>query len=285
MDRTNSNRAVKTVKRASPMLVMPDKHMKEHLSAPWHFKIETSIKQNKKHGAVFLVLSLSMLDDKVCKQLNLFDAVFVQADINTNAIFDKINSKQVRSKIYLFDKWQELNRILYAWLDGAQDVTIATAWVENDQLIIKDCALKQYRIAFNMLPELNDISVNHRSKFKIHQFGNYLYWPNEDMHLDLDIIRYHCDKKYKRAKDLEAFTYYKNYGQAITFFRKQQRLTQKQIEQSAGLSARQLYRIESGQQKPTLKLLEKLAKAHKLPVNDYLSGIADACHFLLQHSS
>ncbi len=147
---------------------------------------------------------------------------------------------------------QEVNRILYAWVDSAQDSTIAAAWVENDQLIIKDCALKQYRIAFNSIPALNNIPIGNRGKFKIHQFGNYLHWTSEDMHLDLDTIRYNCDKKYKQARDLEALTYYKNYGQAIALFRKECGLTQIYIEQAIGLSARQLYRIESGQQEPTL---------------------------------
>ncbi len=68
---------------------MPDEHMKQHLSKPWHFKIETSLRQSTEGKTIFLILSLSMLNDKISRELNPFNAVFVQADINTNAIFDK----------------------------------------------------------------------------------------------------------------------------------------------------------------------------------------------------
>ena len=86
---------------------------------------------------------------------------------------------------------QELNKILLARHDGVEDDTIAAAWVEVDRLIIESCAIKRYSVPFMSIPALAKIAANDRTKFEIHEFGNYLYWPNYDVHLNIESIKHH----------------------------------------------------------------------------------------------
>ena len=260
---------------SKPLLVMPDQKVREHLSQPHLFRFAAEGKKVSTNETAILILPLSLLAMQDKSELDLFKAVFVKSDVNANAILGKIGSKNAKSKFYIFEKWQELNRILLAWHDGVEDDTIAAAWVEADNLIVESCAIKRYSVAFNSISALAKISANDRLKFRMHEFGNYLYWPNYDIHLNIESIKYHTDKKYREEKAFEQIAYNKNYGQAIAQLRKRYGLTQKQIETSSNISARQLYRVESAGYKPTIMLLEKLAAAHKLELNEYLNALAE----------
>jgi DNA-binding XRE family transcriptional regulator len=266
---------VSLAKISKPLIVIPDMQAKEHLCQPGLFRIATEAKKIGPNEIALLILPLSALATHKKKEFGLFKAVFVQSDVNANAILDNIGLKKAKSKFYIFDKWQELNRILLAWHDGVEDDTIAAAWVAVDRLVIESCAIKRYSVAFKSIPALAKIAANDRVKFRIHEFGNYLYWPNYDVHLNIESIKYHTDKKYREQKALEQIAYNKDYGQAIIELRKRHSLTQKRIEKLVGLSARQLYRVEAAGHSPTITLLEKLASAHKLKLNDYLNALAE----------
>jgi hypothetical protein len=260
---------------SKPLIIMPDMKAKEHFVQPHLFRFATEGKNITANDTAILVLPLSLLSTRTKSEFDLFKAIFVKSDVNANAIFDKIGSKDARFKFYIFDKWQELNRILLAWHDGVEDDTIAAAWIEVDRLIIESCAIKRYSVAFKSIPALAKIAANDRAKFRLHEFGNYLHWPNYDIHLNIESIKYHTDKKYREEKAFELIAYNKDYGRAIAELRKQHGLTQKHIEQLSDLSARQLYRVESAGHRPTITVLEKLAHAHKLKLNDYLNALAE----------
>jgi DNA-binding XRE family transcriptional regulator len=262
-------------RKKKPLIIMPDIKAGENISYPELFRITPEIKKVTSNETALLVLSLSALGTHKEKELGLFKAIFIQSDINANAILDKMGSRKAKAKFYIFEKWQELNKILLAWHDGVEDDTIATAWVETDNLIIESCAIKRYSISFKSFPALAKIAASDRAKFRIHEFGNYLYWPNYDIHLNIESIKYHTDKKYREEKAFAQVAYNKDYGRAIAQLRKQHRLTQTNIEKLVNLSARQLYRVEAAEQRPTLNILEKLADAHKLKLNDYLNDLAD----------
>ena len=83
----------------------------------------------------------------------------------------------------------KLNRILLARQDGVEDDTIAAAWIEADHLIIESCAIKRYAVAFKNFSALAKIAPKDRAKFKLHKFGNYLHWPNYDIHLNIESIK------------------------------------------------------------------------------------------------
>ncbi len=258
-----------------PLIVMPDIKAKQNLCQPNLFRIIPSTKKFASNETALLVLPLSALGGHKKKEFGLFKAVFIQSDVNANAILDKPGLKNTKSKFYIFDKWQELNRILLAWHDGVEDETIATAWVEIDNLIVKSCATKRYSISFKNFLALAKIAVNDRTKFRIHEFGNYLYWPNYDVHLNIESIKYNTDKKYREKKAIEQVTYDKDYGQAIAELRKRHGLTQQKVQKLVKLSARQLYRVESIGHRVTINILEKLATAHQLELNDYLKELAE----------
>lgn len=74
-----------------------------------------------------------------------------------------------------------------------------------------------------------------------------------------------------------ALEYYPHYGDAVRLVREANNLTQEAISDATSFSTRHLSRIENGEQKPTLKLMDKLAFAHKLSFDEYLKRLVAIC--------
>ena len=158
----------------------------------------------------------------------------------------------------------------------------ATAWTDDgSKLIALDCALERYEIGFDEIRALAKIPSNDRSKVCVHPFGYHLEWPDYDIQIDV-LETYKClrDPKYLSNKKLQALASHKEYGQAVRELRLKHNLTQQQIEQAANISDKTIGRIERGETPATLKTIEKLALAHGMIANDYMSAIAEMIHVL-----
>ena len=111
-----------------------------------------------------------------------------------------------------------------------------------------------------------------RSDFTIQPDGAYIHWSRPDVHLDLEAIRVAIDPGARgRASRIKAH-HDKRYGRAIAKVRGKYGLKQADIE---GLSERQVRRIEKGEG-TTVQALERLAQAHGISLQDYLTQLADA---------
>jgi DNA-binding XRE family transcriptional regulator len=178
-------------------------------------------------------------------------------------------------KHFVFKQWEEVNRIMHAWCCNMEDQTIATAFIEGDRLVVFDCTHRRLEVKFDQLKSLSAIAKSERNNFKISKWGEYLYWPAYDLHVDIiDAIRYRADRNYQKKKQLESLAHYKAYGRAVQAFRKQHGLSREDIQNLGEISAKTIQRVEAGKAELSVKTLDALAKAHKLSTNKYLSELA-----------
>ena len=170
---------------------------------------------------------------------------------------------------YGFDT-KAAKRIKSAWEWGAEAELIAIASASEDSLFVMGCDLKTWEIPFSSLPCLEQVPQLARGNFEIDEDGSYLYWECVDLHVDLEDIKAAVDPEFKERLLIEKLEYGKSFGKAIAIVRKDHKLNQDAID---GISDRHLRRIENEGQQPTLDVLKKLAKAHRLDLEDYLAEV------------
>lgn len=235
-------------------------------------------------GELFLAVPLSMLwkhSDFVANLMQKYskpEIFFLQLDAPYNVLLEKQRQqpwKALIDRTFAYTQQEELSRVMHAWGCGMEKETIAAAFVEGAKLVVIDCSLRRLEVRFDQLKSLSVIGESERKNFEIGKWGEYLYWPAYDLHVDIiDAINYRLDKNYQEKKDLESLKYYRDYGLAIQALRKSHGLTREEIQNVAGISAKTVQRIEAGQAEATLKTLTALATAHKMDVCHYLSAVA-----------
>lgn len=162
-------------------------------------------------------------------------------------------------------------RMLRALASDLHHDSIATATVIQDLLIVINCALEVFEIAFHELPALNRIAVEDRSRFEIDEEGVFIHWPAPDVHLGLDDIRLVRDpRRAARARALKA-AHDVAFGVAVRTLRQSMELRQTDVP---GLSARHVRRIESGYV-PGGEAIDALAAAHRMDPDDYLNELSE----------
>lgn len=203
-------------------------------------------------------------------------ALFVYEDINSDWLPQMLTRANIRPLKHMFvHKQIDLpKRIISAWISDTHRYTIADATVFDDKLFVISCDLNKYEVPFGSITALKRLPVKERTKYIISPDGSYIHWPDSDVHLDLDAFRYAVDDSYREKMTMENLTRNKHFGEAIGKLRKSHGLRQKDI---TGLSERQLRRIEHGESVST-KVLEALAKAHGMELNDYLNHLAKMLH-------
>ena len=228
---------------------------------------------------LFIMISATALQDvasivKVANENKLLRALFVREDVPPEwlpQMFARADLRMVRNTvIHLPGDWTTPRRIIKAWQIGAQHDLIARANIIDNKLFLLNCALKPFEISFADLPPLNKIPKTQRGDFRISDSGSYIHWPANDIHLDIESIRYFTDEGFRKKCDLEKVTHDKQFGLAIATMRKTHHLVQADID---GMSDRQLRRIENEGARPSVATLATLAKAHKMEVNDYLNEL------------
>jgi hypothetical protein len=198
--------------------------------------------------------------------------LFIREDIPAMwlpQMFDRANLRVMRNTLIHKDAVLP-QRVINAWSWGAQDQLIANATVIGNCLLVFSCAMEKLEVKFDVLPILKTIPIEDRSDFNISEEGSYLHWPKQDIHLDLDVLRYAIDPNIKRQFDAYKLTHDQLFGKAIAALRKQYKLRQSDI---IDLSERQVSRIEKGEG-TKVETLDLFAKAHKMELNDYLEAVA-----------
>jgi hypothetical protein len=160
-----------------------------------------------------------------------------------------------------------VRRVLTAWSYGAQQHLISDAAVIGDRLLVRDCALNQYEIAFDDIRALSRIPIRKRTDFVVAGDGTRISWNEYDLDINLESVKSAIDPAPSRKVSLE---HDKLLGAAIKRLREQHGLRQYEIP---GLDERHLRRIESGAQRVTSKCFEQLAQAHGMQIKDYLNTL------------
>lgn len=269
-----------------PVIIDPEHTMREKLSHSEHFVFRIDANDRDRLRDTFLVLPSSTLNKyadlliRSIKELPKLRIIFVLMDTDFDTFFDKVAELKVNSvlsKMFRVERAEQIDHVLHAWCDGLQKLRFADARVEGSTLIAKACDLSRYEIDLSNLPLLRDIDPAQLHKPTIDQSGTKLSWRERHIDIDFDTVRYHADSKYRRERDIDALDYYRNYGDAIRTLREELGLTQESIASKTGVSTRHLSRVENGEQKPTVKLVDKLADAHGLTFGEYLQRLIRIC--------
>ncbi len=210
---------------------------------------------------------------RAANRLNHLRTLFIREDDNAQLLPQLLHEANLRMSqhILVHSDMDVPKRVLTAWSLGWPDQVIASAQVIDDELFVMGCDHTLFRVRFEEMPALARIPVNQRSDFTISSEGSYIHWPDVDVHLDLDAIRYAKDKAWRQKKDQARLVYDARFGEAVAILRKKHELNQSDIQ---GLSERQVRRIEKGE-RTKVDTLAVLAKSHGLSLKDYLDKIAE----------
>jgi DNA-binding transcriptional regulator YiaG len=172
---------------------------------------------------------------------------------------------------YLAPDEHAVRRLVNARLVGAEQRYIASALIEGDKLVVWSCEPKRYEVRASEIPALARMNASDLPDFELSESGSALHWDAGDVDLNLDGILYYVDPKVRREQDKASREEAARYAGAIRALREDRGLTQDDI---AGLTERQVRRVEQGESAPRTETLRKLAAAHGLSLDGYLKELA-----------
>jgi DNA-binding transcriptional regulator YiaG len=214
---------------------------------------------------------------------NRLQALLVRSDVDPTWVpfmFEHARLRVLRNLI-VHSSASLPSRVVNAWAQGEQHDIIADATVIGDELIVRSCALEVHRIQFNAYPALDRISPEDRSSFVIEEDGLFLHWPVADVHLDLEAVRDANDPDHLTKLRARKLAEEEAFGAAVRALREELELTQAEVSRRAGLSERQVRRIESGDTTRD-ETLDLLARAHDMSPNEYLNALSDRMSDLVE---
>lgn len=266
------------------VVLAPEPECQAVLSRVPELRVIVRLSTNKvvKDRHLFVAVSASMLPKfssiiKAANETKYLRALFIREDVDAKLfpqILQRADLRLMRNTlVHGADDWLTPERVMNAWRMGSEHDLIATAAVNGDNLYVVTCALQWLEVPFEKIAALKELPSELRSKFEIDEAGSFLHWPEPDIHIDVDTIRYAVDAKWREKCDLEKLTYDRNFGKAIAEIRKKYDLRQSDI---GSLTDRQLRRIESGEARPSVATLKLLAKAHKRSLDAYLEEVGNA---------
>lgn len=132
--------------------------------------------------------------------------------------------------------------------------------------------MERLEVPFDKVPALTGLSPDERRKFEITEDGSYLHWPDHDIDLDFEALKYAIDPDARRRAREARTRHDERFGRGVAVVRRDHGLRQSDVE---GVSARQMRRIEAGAF-PRIATLEKIAAAHDLGLAAYLDAVATA---------
>ncbi len=284
-----------TVAHKKLVVIDPEKSVQKELKNSEHFVFRIEVEAKDKERDAFLVLKSSTLNhfaDTLIEEslaLGNLRVVFVRMDTNADVFLDKVqelDTPNLVRKLFRVTAPEQINRILHAWSDKRADRTVASAYVEHDELVVQACDLKHYRVNFNDFVGLAELPKKRRERFQIDEKGNHVFWPKHNVSIDLDVVRYNVDEEFRRAKDMDALSDYKEFlGEAIRSVMAKHQLTQTILKEKGGPAQRHLYRIERGEQELTSTMIGRLSKAHGLCTKDYVDELVEACDDIAEQTA
>lgn len=229
-----------------------------------------------------IVLALASLLEQVAELVreargrHHLRGLLVRTDLDPRWIQQMLDRAGLRtnSKLLLHEGSEIPRRILDAWRREAENVLIADALALPDRLLVLSCALDRLEVPFDSLAALRSLPAASRERFSIASDGSYIHWPDGDIHLDLEALRIAVDPQAREAAAVERLRRSRRMGDAIRELRRQQGLRQSDV---AGVSPRQVRRIEAGESFPRAATLSIIAAAHGDELHEYLDRLARAC--------
>lgn len=151
--------------------------------------------------------------------------------------------------------------------------TIFEAWWEGERFVVISPEFERLHVPLDCLPKkIQASSKAAKAKFEVDEFGDFVYWPNLDVHMGWAEFEQAVNPQAKLRAEQESAGFNQRYGGAIRQLRGQHELRQSDIR---GLDPRTIGRIERGEMRATANAIGKLAKAHSLQANEYMAALAE----------
>ena len=186
------------------------------------------------------------------------------------AMLERANLRTLKHTLVHSDM-RVFRRIVNAWAMGAQDELIADATVMEGVLFVRTCALETLEVEVRKVKALRKASRDEVHTFEVAEDGAYIYWPDLDVHLNVESVRVVLDPTLKSELMLARQRDEQRMGAALRKIRERKGLRQADIE---GVSTRQVGRIERGEVRARHATLELFARAHGEELNTYLQELS-----------
>lgn len=205
--------------------------------------------------------------------------VFIN-ELPIEAVTARLMSLQIRSsqRLHIASKRDRASEgeLIYRLVSGMVEHngrdTIVDAWVEEKDLVLLSPSFDRMVVPWEKLKRFLGNEASRLSEFEIDEDGRFLHWPHSDTHLGWKQLQQLIDPS-AAIEDVKRTQEFKQrYGSAIRSLRESSGLKQTDV---VGLTARQLRRIEHGEQTVSRKALEVLSAAHGIPVEEYLRKLAE----------
>lgn len=153
------------------------------------------------------------------------------------------------------------------------DDAIFDAYWEGDEFVVVSPDFERLQVPLTALPtKLRNASLRRRENFKIDEYGEYIYWPDLDVHMGWPQFEQAVNPMARLVAEQKSHDFNRRYGEAIRKLREDEELSQKDI---SGLNDRTIRRIEQGHTRVTGNAIKKLAKAHKMTPAEYMAAVAE----------
>ena len=148
---------------------------------------------------------------------------------------------------------------------------IVDAYVLGTSLItvLGDLTIREFPVS--RLPRLKEASSTEWASFELDSSGSYLYWESKDLHLGASQLLQAVDPMYLTDVEIQRYAMEK-VSLALLDMRESRSLNQGDI---AGLSERQVRRLEREESRLTVEAAEKFAEAFGLSLSDFLSELSE----------
>lgn len=237
-------------------------------------------------NVLFVIGNLQSIDRErlaVIRKLHNKNKYFLlfKEQVPVEGILDRIAYLGIRDnkRIHLVDTSRNgiqnyFERLFVAFDCEGNDNYLLDAWWEEDVFVVLSPTLEGFvrlRVPVEKINVLKNKSESILKNFKIDDDGLFIYWPDIDVHLGWEQFEQAINPAVSLKAKQKSTEFNRKYGGGIRTLRKETGLRQSDI---AGLTTRQLSRIERGLCRATHAALSKLAKAHKRSLSDYLEQIS-----------
>lgn len=207
--------------------------------------------------------------------------------VSTDTLLSRFVKMQIRSteRFYVADctglgkthgmamVWSVLRRLASAGETDQSHCRILDARIEKDILHVVSLDFARLDIPLVQIPEMKNLAHSRIQEFEIDEDGAFIYWPEADLHLGWSQLQQLVNPEAVLKASQKSLEFNRRYGRAVRKVREQASLKPNDI---AGLSEKQLRRIESGDCRLTSNAIEILSSAHQLTPNQYMKRLAEA---------
>jgi hypothetical protein len=156
--------------------------------------------------------------------------------------------------------------------EGARG-SIIDAYPAGDALLVRGPKHRMLHVPTDKLASLRGQPGHVLRNFRIDPDGSFVHWPDIDVHLGWNQFLQAVEPAELHKAQQRSADFNRRYGAAIRKLREAASIPQAKV---AGITERQLRRIEQGECRATANALRDLAKAHGLEVNAYMERVAKA---------